>query len=98
MVVLVVSSPKRHTPSWEVLAFLSESSRRVIMTGRNLRCGSDVFWRKEIFRRTQSIRYRMARKPVNKRKKSVLMSLTSGGVVGCWAVEISASHEGKVRH
>jgi len=40
MVVCVVGSPKLHPCSPEALAFLSESSNRVIMTGRYLMRGS----------------------------------------------------------
>ena len=40
-VVFTVGSPKLHAYSREVVAFLSESINRVIITGRYLRCGSD---------------------------------------------------------
>ena len=41
MAVCVVGSPKLHPGSREALAFLSESSNRVIITGRYLRRRSD---------------------------------------------------------
>jgi hypothetical protein len=46
MVVCVVGSPRLHPRSFEVAAFLSESINRVIITGRNLRYGSNPMGRK----------------------------------------------------
>ena len=42
MVVCVVGSPRFHTLSREAVAFLSEIINRVTITGRYLRCSSDL--------------------------------------------------------
>jgi hypothetical protein len=75
MVVCSVGSPRLHPCSCEVAAFLSESINRVIITGINLRRGSDQMgWK------TKDIRTYTSVPLFREENADEQMNLTHGGI------------------